>query len=117
MPDGTYIMGSMAIVRKLEDMQNLPSLHLDDPRLPDVQDAVQRFSDACAPVYMHRIPALLNERSAEYFICTRKDFYHVADLAELEQTKESELTGIAALPLNREIEEFPLLLDINTELY
>lgn len=72
LPDGRYIMDSLAIAQELENFQPKPSLHLDDPAVQRMQASVLKIMATLGPDIYVRIPAmLLNDRSAEYFEQTR----------------------------------------------
>lgn len=84
-------MDSRAIADALEELQPSPSLKLNNGYTEKTQQAVL---DAMAPLraeIMPKVPALLNEPSAEYFERTRAKKFGMplADLAKSDQAGEN----------------------------
>ncbi|KAF1991367.1 hypothetical protein K402DRAFT_367884 [Aulographum hederae CBS 113979] len=85
-----HIMDSAAIVPALEEAYPTPSLHLDDPILPQVFEAVNSLAGPLRGVLLPKVPkVLLNPRSAEYFFRTRKEALGM-DLEEYERREGGE---------------------------
>ena len=72
-PDGSYLMDSKSIASRLEREHPSPSLHLDSPLLPKVEELVSRCVNPARGMWMPLVPEkLLPERSSEYFHRTRE---------------------------------------------
>lgn len=64
-------MDSWAIAHTLERLHPTPSLHLDNSINAQVRDLVTSLADPLRPFVIPKVPAILNPRSAEYFLETR----------------------------------------------
>ncbi|KAF6814899.1 glutathione s-transferase [Colletotrichum musicola] len=83
-PDGTWIMNSAKIVKRLEADYPEPPLNVDSELTQVAYDLVSKLADRLSPVLIPLVPRrLLGERSAEYFRETRKEFLGMT-LDELE---------------------------------
>ena len=58
MPDGTYIMDSLAIARALETLQPEPSLRLDTGYVERTQSIIKDLHTALVPITLPRVPAI-----------------------------------------------------------
>lgn len=65
-------MDSWAIAHTLEQLHPTPSLHLDEPVNVQVRDLVISLSEPLRPFVIPKVPAILNPRSASYFLETRE---------------------------------------------
>lgn len=91
-PDGTSVMDSLKIARKLEQVQTEPSLHLDNGYVEKTQNAVTALWDALRPLATVRVAEkLLNPPSAAYFSRTRaaRSGMPLAELAKSDQAKNT----------------------------
>ncbi|CAK3950952.1 related to glutathione S-transferase [Lecanosticta acicola] len=90
LPDGRYIMDSLAAARELEQLQPSPSLHIHGNDYANrTQEAVGQIMKGLAPIAMPRIPErLLNPSSAEYFHTTREKRFGMP-LSELAQSDKA----------------------------
>nr|OQO16803.1 hypothetical protein B0A51_15822 [Rachicladosporium sp. CCFEE 5018] len=71
--DGKMIMGSSAIVERLEAMHPTPEVHLDSPYLPRVSELFSSIYAATDAIIIHGVPDLiLNDASKPYFLEDRK---------------------------------------------
>ncbi|OQN96624.1 hypothetical protein B0A48_17054 [Cryoendolithus antarcticus] len=67
------IMGSSALVERLEAMHPTPDLHLDSPYLPRVSELFSSIYAAADAIIIHGVPDLiLNNASKPYFLEDRK---------------------------------------------
>ncbi|KAI8170063.1 hypothetical protein K4K49_005438 [Colletotrichum sp. SAR 10_70] len=74
-PDGTYIMNSKKIIPRIEADYPEPPLYHDADLSQEALKHIAPVWDALAPVLLPVAPReVLNERSAEYFWRTRKEF-------------------------------------------
>ena len=92
-------MDSRVIADALEELQPVPSLHLDNGYTDRVQAAVQKTLVALAPIGMPRIPEkLLNPASQPYFNETRAKRLGMSlkDLAVSDRAGESAWTNAQA---------------------
>ncbi|KZL73092.1 glutathione S-transferase [Colletotrichum tofieldiae] len=90
-PDGTYVMDSAKIIKRIEVDYPEPSLQLNSEVLQQVYDLVTKTFDALRPVLLPLAPRdILSKRSAEYFLETRAKRYGMT-LDELEKTQGGEL--------------------------
>lgn len=91
-------MDSRKIVTRLENDYPSPSLHLDSPLLPIVEDLLSKVQEPMRCIWMPLIPSnLLNPRSAEYFTRTREEKFGKS-LADLKAEAAGEEAWIEALP-------------------
>ncbi len=98
LPDGTYIMDSKLIAKRLELDYPSPSLHLDSPILPEAYQLVANISKPLHAVWMPKVPVnLLNPPSSEYFHRTREENVG-KPLSVYAKEKGGEKAWIAALP-------------------
>jgi glutathione S-transferase len=97
-------MDSRKIADALESRYPSPLLHLDFPKLANVQATVIKANVATAPLWCARIPRnILNERSVSYFSETRVKWFGMT-LDELEKSdKGGEGAWEAALPHLQEL--------------
>jgi len=83
-----WIMNSKAIASALEKKHPSPSLHLDSPLLPQVEEVLGKVFMPLVPVFLPRIPRLLlNEASVDYFQQTRAAVFGMT-LDELEKSDQ-----------------------------
>lgn len=90
--NGEYIMDSLAIAKKIEEIQPNPPLHLDSKYVSQVQDAVLKVLANVAPIAMPRVTTmLLNPSSAEYFEETRAKRFGMPlyELAKSEKARDA----------------------------
>lgn len=87
--DGTLSLDSWLIAHALEQQYPSPSLHLDDPIVVQVRDHILEITKPLMPHLIPKVPAVLTERSAEYFYRTREVRFG-APLQEIERTKANE---------------------------
>ncbi|KAJ0314581.1 hypothetical protein Brms1b_006736 [Colletotrichum noveboracense] len=74
-PDGTYIMNSKKIIPRIEADYPEPPLYHDADLCQEALKHIAPVWDALAPILLPVAPReILNERSAEYFWRTRKEF-------------------------------------------
>jgi glutathione S-transferase len=97
-------MDSRKIADALESRYPSPPLHLDFPKLANVQATVIKANVAAAPLWCPRIPrTILNERSVSYFSETRAKRFGMT-LDELEKSDQGgEAAWEAALPHLQEL--------------
>ncbi|OLN97155.1 hypothetical protein CCHL11_02223 [Colletotrichum chlorophyti] len=89
-PDGTYIMNSAKIIKRLEADYPERPLHHDSEVLQEMYDLLSKTFDALVPELLPYIPRdVLSEKSAEYFWRTRKARFGMS-LDELQETKGGE---------------------------
>ncbi|TDZ41205.1 Glutathione S-transferase-like protein ustS [Colletotrichum trifolii] len=95
-PDGTYIMNSKIIVKRLEKDYPEPPLHLDSELTQKSLDLASGLFDSLHAVLLPLVPRhILGHRSAEYFWRTRKEVFQMS-LDELEEKKGGEAAWEAA---------------------
>ncbi|KAF2447686.1 hypothetical protein P171DRAFT_408053 [Karstenula rhodostoma CBS 690.94] len=70
--NSTHEMDSWAIAHTIEQLHPTPSLHLNDPVNVQVRDLVTSLSNPLRPFIIPKVPAILNPRSASYFLETRE---------------------------------------------
>ncbi|KAF2733185.1 glutathione S-transferas-like protein [Polyplosphaeria fusca] len=71
--NNTYVMDSWKIIKEVESRYPSPSLHLDDPIVVQVRDAIGGLMGPIRGVLVPKVPRyLLNERCVEYFERTRE---------------------------------------------
>lgn len=98
LPDGTYIMDSLAIAEKLETLHPSPSLHLDNNLHNALGPIIGRISLPLIPIFMPRIGRdIVPESAADYFHETRSKRFGMP-LDELEKQKGGEQAWQAARP-------------------
>lgn len=91
-------MDSKSIATALEEEFPQPSLHLDSPILPQVEQVLLRAFMALAPDFLPEVPKkLLNPVSAEYFGRTRAERFG-GPLEEVQQNKGGQVAWDAAEP-------------------
>jgi len=101
--EGKYIMDSLSIAQKIEEIQPQPSLHLDSEYITRTQGAVGKLLGQLAPIAMPRVPEmLLNPSSAEYFEETRAKRFGMP-LSELAKSDEARDAWQNAQPALEEI--------------
>ncbi|KAF9876567.1 glutathione s-transferase [Colletotrichum karsti] len=84
-PDGTYVMNSKKIIKRLEEEYPEKPLNADSELTQAVLDVASPLFDALAPMLLHAVQSkLLSERSAKYFWDTRKEFLNMT-LPEFEE--------------------------------
>ncbi|CBX92527.1 hypothetical protein IAQ61_006078 [Plenodomus lingam] len=71
--DGTYGMDSWPIAHTLETQYPEPSLHLEDPIVVQVRDAIMQLFVPLRAHLIPKVPGVLSERSQEYFYRTRRE--------------------------------------------
>jgi len=92
----TYIMDSAKIAAELEKRHPSPSLRLDSPILPQVQQLVGSALVTLAPNWLPKVPPnLLNEPSADFFERTREARFGMP-LSQIEKEKGGEAPWEAA---------------------
>ncbi|EXJ65666.1 uncharacterized protein A1O5_11193 [Cladophialophora psammophila CBS 110553] len=73
LPSGEYLMESRAIVDKLEQLHPSPSLHLNSPYLPRIEQLLPNLLGQVRPVFMPLVPKVfLNPPSYDYFVASRE---------------------------------------------
>ncbi|KAK1517630.1 uncharacterized protein CCOS01_11887 [Colletotrichum costaricense] len=86
-PDGTYIMNSAKIIKRIEADYPEPPLYIDSEVLQPMYDLLSKTFGALVAVLLPNVPRkMLGEYSAEYFHRTRAEMFGVS-LDELEKTK------------------------------
>lgn len=101
--NGEYIMDSLAIAKKIEEIQPEPSLHIDSEYTKRTQDAVLQLLGSLAPIAMPRVPPmLLNPPSAQYFEETRAKRFGMP-LAEFAKSDKAKNAWENAQPALEEI--------------
>lgn len=91
-------MDSKSIAHALEEEFPQPSLHLDSPILPQVEQVLLRAFQALAPDFLPEVPKrLLNPPSAEYFARTRAVRFGES-LEEVQKNKGGQAAWDAAEP-------------------
>ncbi|KAK7193656.1 hypothetical protein DPSP01_000209 [Paraphaeosphaeria sporulosa] len=70
--NSTLEMDSWVIAHTLEKLHPTPSLNIDDPVNAQVRDLVTALSNPIRPFVIPKVPAILNPRSASYFLETRE---------------------------------------------
>lgn len=86
-PDGTYIMNSAKIIKRIETDYPEPPLYIDSEVLQPMYDLLSKTFGALVAVLLPNVPRkMLGEYSAEYFHRTRAEMFGVS-LDELEKTK------------------------------
>ncbi|KAK1957382.1 hypothetical protein LY78DRAFT_697289 [Colletotrichum sublineola] len=94
--DGTYVMNSAKIIKRIEVDYPEPSLHLDSEVLRQMYGLLSETFESLGPVLLPIAPRdILNKRSAEYFSRTRAKIYGMP-LDELERTEGGELAWAKA---------------------
>lgn len=94
--NGKYIMDSRKIAHELEKQYPKPSLHLDSPKLPRVEELYSKFLRPLLAVVLPLVPGnLLREPSAEYFLRTRKQAFGMP-LAQFEKEQGGDKAWEAA---------------------
>ncbi|KAI1424488.1 putative glutathione S-transferase [Xylaria sp. FL1777] len=104
MPDGTYIMDSLAIAQELEKQHPSPSLHLDSP-LPKkyTEHLKPAFNEALIPVFVLGVPnRLLKEVNHAYWHESRSAWCGMP-LEQFVQENSAEKAYEAAAPHLRNI--------------
>lgn len=102
-PDGKYIMESHAIATRLENDHPTPSLHLDSPLLPKVEDLLSKVTGPLHGVWKPLVPSnLLNPPSKEYFERTREARLGMS-LEQLAKESGGEEAWLAAVPGLKEL--------------
>nr|POE56334.1 glutathione s-transferase-like protein usts [Quercus suber] len=72
LPNGEFVMDSLAIAHALDALQPEPSLFADAPSVDHAQGIADKIRVALSPIWTPRVPEmLLNPVSAEYFSRTR----------------------------------------------
>lgn len=103
LPDGTYIMDSLAIASKLEGLHPTPSLHLDSPYLQKLKSTMDKLNVALAGAYIPLVaPRLLNEASHPYWYKTREARFGMP-LDRVAKTKGGDAAYQAAKPYLDEV--------------
>lgn len=98
LPDGSYVMDSGNIAKRLEQDNPSPGLHLDHPIFDEVDQAVVKVKDALKGICMPKVPLnLLNETSKSYFEKTRAERFG-KPLSQLAADEGGEEAWLAALP-------------------
>lgn len=91
-------MDSAKIAPELEKRYPSPSLHLDSPILPQVEEALASIEKALLAVWMPQLPrVLLRPKSIDYFESTRAIRFGMP-LPEFEKVKGGEAGWAAAKP-------------------
>ncbi|KAK6213873.1 hypothetical protein QIS74_09875 [Colletotrichum tabaci] len=89
-PDGTYVMNSAKIIKRIEADYPEPSLHADSEVLQQMYDLLSETFDALGPVFLPIAPRdILSKESAEYFWETRAARFGMT-LDKLEETQGGE---------------------------
>lgn len=102
-PDGEILQDSRVIASKLEEMFPSPTLHLDEPSLPKIQDAVLRAYAPIRPIVTPLIPKdVLRPGSVEYFERTRAERFGIS-LPEMAATQGGEKAWEAAVTPLKEL--------------
>ena len=105
LPDGTIVMDSRKVAAALDRLQPEPSLHTADAAAVDqAQGVVNRVVGAVAPLAMPRVPALLAEPSAAYFLRTRGEWFGMS-LPELAVSDRAEGAWTKAQPALEELRQ------------
>lgn len=103
--DGTYIIDSKAIAQAIEERHPEPSLDLDSPVLPKVEELLDQAGPALRPEYIPAIPKrLLNQASVPYWYETREAAFGLP-LDELAKTKGGARAWSEAEPYLRQVTE------------
>jgi hypothetical protein len=96
-------MESKVIAERIEKEHPSPSLHLDSPILPQVEQLLPKAMGALRAAWLPKIPgALLNPPSAEYYERTRAEMFGCS-LAQMAKEKGGEEAWIEALPAFHEL--------------
>jgi glutathione S-transferase len=82
------MMDSWKIAHELEKRYPSPSLHLDNPITIQVRDHIKKFMGPLESVLLPKVPAILQERCAEYFNRTREEWWYKMPLSEYAKTKD-----------------------------
>ncbi|RMY98397.1 hypothetical protein D0864_04395 [Hortaea werneckii] len=97
LPDGSWIMDSLVIARKLNDIHPEPKLIIDETSLADMQKGLGMTARPLFPVIMPRIATIVTQESEAHFREIRaKDFG--MPLEEFERTKGGEKAWTDAEP-------------------
>jgi glutathione S-transferase len=73
LPSGEYTMESRAIADVLENKYPTPTLHLDSPYLPRVEDLMSKILPSFRGIFVPLVPKVfLNPRSQEFFVSDRE---------------------------------------------
>ncbi|QIW94626.1 hypothetical protein AMS68_000144 [Peltaster fructicola] len=105
MPDGRLIMDSRAIADALEEIQPSPSLKLNNGYVDRTQKTLAAVMTPLRPEIMPNIPALLPERSAEYFERTREQQFGMPLAALAKSDRAGDAAWKAAEPHIPELEK------------
>ena len=112
-PDGKWVMDSRKIADELERRQPEPSLRLDSPSLPKVNDLVNQVFLAVLPNAANLVPTqILNDVSVDHWNKTRTAALGVSSLADFEREKGGAQAFDAARPA---LEKLTALLKENSE--
>lgn len=121
--ENEYLMDSRKIAARLEKDYQTPTLQLDSPLLPMVEEILPTILEPMRPIWMPLIPSnLLNPSSAEYFSRTREERLGKS-LVDFKAEGAGEECWIAALPGMKALEELlgreggPYLLGKTRELH
>lgn len=86
-PDGTTIMDSLEIAKKLDELYPSHPVFADDPIIATVQEAASKSWQPIIPEMIHSVcENLLTDKSTPYFEETRSKWFGMP-LAELNKTK------------------------------
>lgn len=73
LPDGTYLSDSRKIADEIDKRYPTPSVHLDDPKLKELEGIMPNIMSALVGVYIPLVPVrLLNEASHPHWYSTRE---------------------------------------------
>ena len=97
-------MESKAIATRLERDHPSPPLHMDSPKLKQVEQLLSKIRDPLKAVWMPRVPNILPERSKEYFERTRAEALG-KPLEEFAKLNGGEEAWIEAMPGIKELGE------------
>ncbi|KAK4504550.1 hypothetical protein PRZ48_005466 [Zasmidium cellare] len=91
LPDGTHLMDSLKIARKLDELHPTPSLHLDTDVFEKTSAVTAKLGGPLLPVFMPIIGReIVLEEDAEWFETDRSQKFGMS-MAEFERTKGGEL--------------------------
>ena len=97
-----HVMDSRKIADVLEMEHPFPSLHLDSPILKKVEELAPQCIMSLGPVFLPKIPGVLNPPSAEYFERTRAISFGMT-LTQFEKEKGGETAWGVAEPKWKEL--------------